>query len=156
MTVDYTHEPIRALLTAVLAIVAEFYAHLAPWLLLGLVLCLCDLRYGIMAARTRGEVIRTSRMWRRTINKMIDYLCWVTVAEVLSRTFAPALGAPVVSMAVLFIVYAIELSSCINNYFEYKGVRKRFNVWRFFAGRRELDALEDVDAPPEKEERPTD
>lgn len=149
MTVDYTHEPIRALLTAVLAIVAEFYAHLAPWLLLGLVLCLCDLRFGIKAARKRGEVIRTSRMWRRTINKIIDYLCWVTVAEVLSRTFAPTLGAPVVSMVVLFVVYGIELSSCINNYFEYKGVRKRFNFWRLIK-RPEIEAaLEDV---PEDDE----
>ncbi len=88
-------------------------------------------------------------MWRRTINKMIDYLCWVTVAEVLSRTFAHTLGAPVVSMAVLFIVYAIELSSCINNYFEYKGVRKRFNFWRLIK-RPEIEAaLEDV---PEDDE----
>lgn len=150
---DYTHEPIRSILAAFFAIIAEFYAHLAPWLLLGVVLCLCDLRFGIKAARKRGEEIRTSRMWRRTINKMIDYLCWVTIAEVCSRTFAPTLGVPVVSVAVLFVVYGIELSSCINNYFEYKGVNKRFNFWRLIKRPEIEEALEDV---PEKEERPTD
>lgn len=146
---EYTHPPIHSVLAAFFAAVAEFYAHLAPWLLLGLVLCLCDLRFGILAARKRGEEIRTSRMWRRTINKMIDYLCWVTIAEVCSRTFAPTLGVPVVSMGVLFIVYGIELSSCINNYFEYKGVRKRFNFWKLIKRPEIEEALEDT---PEKED----
>lgn len=47
---------------------AEFYAHLAPWLLLGAVLVLVDLRFGVRAARKRGEEIRLSRMWRGSFN----------------------------------------------------------------------------------------
>ncbi len=143
MSMEATSSPIRDILAVFAVLLAEFYAHLAPWLLLGVVLCFADLRFGIMAARKRGEKIRTSRMWRRTINKMIDYLCWVTIAEVCTRTFAPAVGVPVVSMGMLFIVYGIELSSCINNYFEYKGIRKRFNIWKFL-DRPELQrAIED-------------
>ena len=87
--------------------------------------------------------IRSSRAWRRTINKMIDYLCWVTVAELMSRTFAVSLGAPVVSMTMLFIIYGIEISSCVNNYFEYKGVRKRFNFWKFINRKDIEDVLEE-------------
>lgn len=129
--------------TAIGAVIADFYSHLAPWLLLGMVLVLVDLRYGVLAARRRGEDIRFSRAWRRTINKMLDYLCWVTVAELMSRTFAVSLGVPVVSISMLFIIYGIEVSSCVNNYFEYKGIRKRFNFWKLLNRKDIDDAIED-------------
>lgn len=131
---------------ALSAAIAGFYAHLAPWLILGFVLVAVDLRFGIKAARARGEKIRLSRAWRRTLNKCIDYLGWVTVAELLSRTFELAMGAPVVPLAVLFFIYGIELSSCINNYLEYKGLPWRLNVWSLFKRRGEFgDALEPTD-----------
>ena len=141
---DYSHVPIRSIIAAVMSVIADFYAHLAPWLLLGLVLCFVDLRFGVMAAIKRGEEIRISRMWRRTINKMIDYLCWVTVAEACSLAFAPDLGVTVISVAVLVLVYGIEINSCINNYLEYKGVRKRFNFWKLVKRPEFEDALEDA------------
>jgi hypothetical protein len=50
------------------------------------------------------------------------------------------IGVPVVSLAVLFIIYGIELSSCVNNYLEYKGTKKRFNFFKLI-GKEEL--LED-------------
>lgn len=129
--------------TAIGAVIADFYSHLAPWLLLGMVLVLVDLRYGVLAARRRGENIRFSRAWRRTINKMLDYLCWVTVAELMSRTFAVSLGVPVVSISMLFVIYGIEVSSCVNNYFEYKGIRKRFNFWKLLNRKEIDDAIEE-------------
>lgn len=138
-----TNTLFQSALAALGTFITSFYSHLAPWLLLGMVLVLVDLRYGVMAARARGEQIRFSRAWRRTINKMIDYLCWVTVAELMSRTFAVSLGVPVVSMTMLFIIYGIELSSCVNNYFEYKGVRKRFNFWKFINRKDIEDMIED-------------
>lgn len=111
-----------ALFAVLGAAIVDFYAHLSGWLLLAAGLILLDLRFGIKAARIRGEEIRFSRAWRRTINKSVDYLGWVTVAEMLSRTFGVTLGEPVVSKGVLMVVYLIELSSCFNNYFEYKGL----------------------------------
>ena len=109
---------------------ADFYEHLAPWLLLGMVLVLVDLRFGLLAAKSRKEDIRPSRAWRRTLNKMVDYLCWVTLAEMCSRTFGITLGVPVVSIGMLFVIYGIELNSCVNNYLEYKGVKKKWNFFR--------------------------
>lgn len=149
---ETTNTLFSAAMAAIGAVIAEFYAHLAPWLLLGMVLVIADLRFGILAAKKRGEKIRTSRAVRRTINKMIDYLCWVTVAEVCSRTFGVSIGVPVVSLAVLFIIYGIELSSCVNNYLEYKGARKKFNFFRL-VGREELleDMEESVNAETESE-----
>lgn len=113
-----------------------------------MVLVLVDLRYGVLASKKRGEKIRFSRAWRRTINKMIDYLCWVTVAEVCSRTFGITIGVPVVSMGMLFIIYGIEINSCVNNYLEYKGVKKKFNFYKL-VGKEEL--LDDVNNDKKKE-----
>lgn len=122
------------------ASITSFYAHLAPWLLLGMILVIADLRFGIMAAKKRREKIRLSRAIRRTINKMVDYLCWVTLAEVCSMTFEITIGVPVISLGMLFIIYGIEINSCVNNYLEYKGIKKKFNFYKL-VGKEEL--LED-------------
>lgn len=126
----------------------DFYSNLAPWLLLGMVLVLVDLRFGLLAAKTRKEDIRPSRALRRTLNKTVDYLCWVTVAEVCSQTFEIILGAPLVSMAMLFIIYGIELNSCVNNYLEYKGIKKRWNFFRLVGKENLLQDKQEKD--PEK------
>lgn len=138
---------LSAVMAALGMALADFYGHLAPWLLLGAGLVLVDLRFGVLAARSRREEIRPSRAWRRTLNKMVDYLCWVTLAEMCSRTFGITLGAPMVSMGMLFIIYGIELNSCVNNYLEYKGIKKR---WNFFKLVGKEDLLEDKQTEPEK------
>lgn len=135
-----TNNLFSATMAALGMVLADFYGHLAPWLLLGMVLVFVDLRFGLLAAKARKENIRPSRAWRRTLNKMVDYLCWVTLAEVCSRTFGMTLGSPVVSMAMLFIIYGIELNSCINNYLEYKGIKK---TWNFFKLVGKEDLLDD-------------
>ena len=140
-----------AMMAALGMVLADFYGHLAPWLLFGMGLVLVDLRFGLLAAKARKEEIRPSRAWRRTLNKMVDYLCWVTLAEMCSRTFGITLGAPIVSMAMLFIIYGIELNSCVNNYLEYKGINKR---WNFFKLVNKEKLLEDVEADgPQGEEQ---
>ena len=126
-----------SVIAAVGAVLTEFYSHLEPWLLLGAVLVFVDLRFGVKAAIARGEEIRPSRAVRRTINKMVDYLCWVTLAEVCSMTFDVTFGVPVVTIAILLIIYGIELNSCVNNYLEYKGVKKRLNFFKL-VGREDL------------------
>lgn len=144
-------------MSAIGATIAGFYAHLAPWLLLGAVLVLVDLRFGILAARTRGETIRSSRAVRRTVNKMLDYLCWVTVAELASRTFGVTIGVPVVSMGTLFVIYAIEFNSCMNNYFEYKGIKGKFDIWRLIRRRNVSEMIDDATGEAgESEEIKTD
>lgn len=125
-----TNNLFSATMAALGMALSGFYGHLAPWLMLGMVLVMVDLRFGLLAAKTRKEDIRPSRAWRRTFNKMVDYLCWVTLAEVCSRTFGITIGSPIVSMAMLFIIYGIELNSCVNNYLEYKGIKKKWNFFK--------------------------
>lgn len=134
--------------TAVVAPLLDFYNSLIPFLLLAIVLIFVDSRFGVAAAKKRGEPIRTSRKWRRAINKLVDYICWVTLAGLFGQTFGTILGIPILSGLLLLIVYSIEISSCFNNYFEAKGINKKINVFKLF-NRQEVErCIEDV---PDKE-----
>lgn len=123
---------INGAIVATAAPLIEFYNQMMPWLMFAVVLIIADCRFGCAAARKRGEKIRSSRKWRRSINKFIDYLCWITVAYLCSHSVGEAVGTPVVSMIVMFIVYGIELTSCINNYLEAKGITKRMDFFKVF------------------------
>ena len=123
---------IGASTAAVISPLVDFYLNLAPFLMLALILIIVDSRFGVLAARKRGETIRPSRKWRRAINKLVDYICWITLAGMIGRTFGESFHIPLLSTIVLLIVYGIELSSIVNNYFEYKGIKKVFNIWKLF------------------------
>lgn len=123
----------------------DFYNNLIPFILLAIVLIIVDSRFGIAAARKRGETIRTSRKWRRAINKLVDYVCWVTLVGLFGQTFGTILGIPVLSGLLLLIVYGIEISSCFNNYFEYKNIKKKVNIFKLFNRSDVENCIEDVE-----------
>lgn len=120
----------------------DFYQSLIPFLLLAVVLIVVDSRFGIRAAEKRGETIRHSRVWRRAINKLVDYICWITLSGMIGQTFGLQFHIPLLSIIMLCIVYGIELTSIFNNYFEYKGLKKRFNGLKFFASLFKIKEIE--------------
>lgn len=122
----------------------EFYNKLTPFLLLAIVLIVVDSRFGIAAARKRGETIRTSRKWRRAINKLVDYVCWITLAGLFGQAYGEILGIPILSALFLLIVYGVEISSCFNNFFEYKGIKKRINIFKLFNRPDVENCIEDI------------
>lgn len=138
---------IGGMTAAVISPLVEFYGKLLPFLLLAIILILVDSRFGIKASIKRGEKIRMSRAIRRAINKLVDYICWVTLAGMMGMTFGTSFHIPLLSVIVLCIVYAVEITSIFNNYFEYKGISKKFNGWKFLAkltGQKAIEeALED-------------
>ena len=135
---------IGASTAAVISPLVDFYVGLAPFLMLAIILIIVDSRFGVLAAKKRGETIRPSRKWRRAINKLVDYICWVTLAGMIGRTFGATFHVPIASSIVLCIVYGIELSSIVNNYFEYKGINKKFNGLKFFARLSGNKAIEEA------------
>lgn len=128
---------------AVISPLVTFYQNLMPYLLLAIVLIAVDSRFGVMASKKRGEVIRTSRAIRRAINKLVDYICWITLAGMIGQTFGDSFHIPLMSVIVLCIVYGIELTSIFNNYFEYKGIKMKFNGVKFFAKLTGQTAIEE-------------
>lgn len=132
----------------------DFYQNLIPFLILAILLIIVDSRFGIKASEKRGEKIRTSRMWRRAINKLVDYICWITLAGMIGNTFGLKFHIPLLSIIVLCIVYGIELTSIFNNYFEYKGVKKKFNGIKFFAKLFRTPEIEDCLEDKEGENSP--
>ena len=120
-----------------------FYQALSPFLILALVLIIADTRFGVEASLKRGETFRPSRMMRRAINKLVDYICWITLAGVVGNAFGTILGIPILSALILLVIYGIELTSCFNNYFEFKGINKRINIWKLFGKKEIAEVLED-------------
>lgn len=128
---------------ALLSPFIDFYTPLLPYILLAIVLIIADTRFGVEASKKRGETFRASRMMRRAINKLVDYICWITLAGVIGSAFGEVLGIPILSGLILLVIYCIELTSCFNNYFEFRGVNKTINIWKLF-GKKELEnVLED-------------
>lgn len=139
---------IGSVTTVALTPFIDFYQSLVPYIILAIVLIIADSRFGIEAAQKRGEVIRQSRKWRRAINKLVDYICWISLAGVFSNAYSDILSIPTLSGIVLLIVYAIEITSCFNNYFEFKGIKMRisfnaiFNEWFKKISKSEADIVE--------------
>lgn len=140
---------IGSVTASILTPFVDGWQSLAVWIIVALVLIIGDLRFGLQAARKRGEKIRHSRAIRRTINKMVDYICWVSIAWVLGGSFGRIFGVPTLAAIIMLVVCAVELSSIFDNYFEYKGIKKKLNVWKFISRlfkRPEIEeSIEDVE-----------
>ncbi|WP_286008377.1 phage holin family protein [Barnesiella viscericola] len=129
---------INGTLASYLAWAADFVSPIRWFLLAALALVLADLKFGIDAARHRGEVIRKSRAVRRSINKVIDYICWILVATSFGQAFGTPFGIPVLPAVVLLVVYGCEINSCFNNYFEAHGSRLRINIFKWFKSKSDI------------------
>ena len=137
---------------AVLSPFLEGLTQMLWFLVLAVVLILGDLRFGIAAARKRGEKIRPSRAVRRSINKLVDYICWLSIATVVGINFGSVFGIPLLSFIIMAVVCIIELSSIIDNYLEYKGIKQKVNVIKLIARIFHRPDIEDVLESTEKEE----
>ena len=103
------HEAMQALLSSLFC---DFYDTMQGWLYAAIAFILADLRFGILAAKKRGDEIRGSRMRRRTMNKVLDYSCWMFVAYTCRNSFGALFGVPVVSAAI--VMYRMVLARRCN------------------------------------------
>ena len=135
---------------AVLSPFVEGWQQMLWFLILAVILILGDLRFGIAAAKKRGEHIRPSRAVRRSLNKLVDYICWLSIATVVGVNFGSVFGLPLLSVIIMAVVCIIEMSSIIDNYLEYKGIKKKVNVIKLIARIFKKPELEDVLEPAEE------
>ena len=129
---------IQGMTSMVLVPFLDFYGKLVPFMLFGMILIIVDLRFGIQKSKFKKEEIRTSRAVRRTLNKMVDYICWITLAGLFGHSFGEILGIPILAGLMLLIVYGIEINSCYSNYFEARGINKKINIFKLF-GKKDLE-----------------
>ena len=128
------------------AIMSGFFEFMEPlrwFFLLGFILIFVDLRFGMMAAKARKEEIRTSRAIRRTLNKVIDYLCWILVAGAMGKAFGMPFDVPILPAIVLLVIYGCEVNSCYSNYFEAHGKKVKINIFKWFARKADIIEIED-------------
>lgn len=135
---------------AVLSPFIEGWQQMLWFLILAVILILGDLRFGIAAAKKRDEKIRPSRAVRRSLNKLVDYICWLSIATVVGVNFGSVFGLPLLSVIIMAVVCIIEMSSIIDNYLEYKGIKKKVNVIKLIARIFKKPELEDVLEPAEE------
>lgn len=118
----------------------------AKWpFLLAIVLIIADLKFGTDKAKVRKEEIRTSRAVRRTVNKLCDYVLWVTVAYSFGKAFGEPFGIPLLPLIAIVIVYGVEINSCYKNYFEAKGRNIKVNVLDLFKSKTDIFEIKEDD-----------
>lgn len=85
---------------------------MTPFLIVALLLIIVDLVFGIAAARKRNETVRFSRALRRTVNKLVEYACWV----ILAASLAVAFDYKPLNWILLAVVIGNEMISILTNW----------------------------------------
>ena len=120
--------------TGIIGFTSECYAiifDLRWMILLAFVLILSDFWFGISVSRMQGIEVRKSRAGRRTLNKVIDYLCYVLLGAVIGKAIGDPYGLnPItVSITIMILCYCFEIDSIYNHICELHGVKKRYSIW---------------------------
>ena len=120
--------------TGIIGFTSECYAiifDLRWMILLAFVLILSDFWFGISVSRMKGIEVRKSIAGRRTLNKVIDYLCYVLLGAIIGKAIGDPYGLnPItVSITIMILCYCFEIDSIYNHICEQHGVKKRYSIW---------------------------
>lgn len=101
-------------------------------ILLAIILILSDLWFGISVSRVHSIEIRKSRAGRRTLNKLVDYICYILLGAVLGKALGEPYGIDpiVVSITVMVLCYCFEIDSIYGHICEIHGIKNRYSVWK--------------------------
>lgn len=121
----------------------EFFIW-AKWLLAAaFILIMADLRFGIPAAKARGEEVKKSRAVRRTFDKITNYCLWIILAYTFGQAFGQPFGIDLLPLIILLVIYGVELESIYVNYFAAKGKKIKVNVFKFFGKKADIIEVEE-------------
>ena len=126
---------LQEVFTATLTLFTDLLEPVKWFILAAVCLIVADLKFGIEAARKRGEKIRATR---RSVNKLVDYICWILVAMSFGKVFGEPFGLPILPALVLLVVYGCEINSCFNNYFEARGSKLRINIFKWLKNKSDI------------------
>ena len=129
------------------------------WLFLtAFCLILVDFWFGTHASHKRGENFRTSRAVRRTLCKMVDYVCVVILGAFLGMGIGEPLGIGHEAVAAVCVLIAIgvEIDSIYTNWCEVHDIEKRFSIAKLVTGIIGIKSKELKDAIKESELKSTE
>lgn len=106
----------------------EFIDWSLGYLLLAFILIMADLRFGILAAIKRKEIVRKYSAIRRTFNKIGNYIIWLIIAFTIGRVFNIIPFDIDLTMWILFVIYAIEFGSIANNFLMSIGLKLKIDL----------------------------
>lgn len=120
-------------------IISQFiteYSHILidlRWMIvLGIVLIISDFWFGISESKKRKKKIRRSSAFRRTLNKTIDYFCYVTLGSLLGKALGEYFGFDTIaiSVSVIILCYAFEIDSIYGHICAIHGIKKHYSIWK--------------------------
>ena len=148
----------RAIGIGIMASELETLVYDLRWLIaLSFALIIADFWLGISESKLIGKEIRKSKAWRRTLNKVVDYMCYLMVAGLLGKAIGEPMGLDALKVAsvVMLLTCAWELDSIYGHICVLNGAEKDFSIRKFIIGifKRKSEAIhEAVDEAQEKEE----
>lgn len=115
------------------------------FLLLALILIIADLYFGVKAAVTRGDEVRRSKAVRRSMDKICAYIVWLLVAYSFGLVFGELFGIVSLPTILIFVIYVIEAESIYKNYLEWRGIKAKINLLKFFSSKSNIIEIEEKD-----------
>lgn len=107
------------------------------WLIaLSFALIIADFWLGISESKMVGKDIRRSKAWRRTLNKVVDYMCYLMVAGLLGKAIGEPMGMNALRVAsvVMLLTCAWELDSIYGHICVLNGAEKDFSIRKSIFG----------------------
>ena len=122
ITETTTQSLFKTFTVGILGECTQILYNLRWMIILAIILILSDLWFGLSA----------SRAGRRTLNKIVDYICYVLLGAVLGKAIGEPYGMNpiVVSITVMVICYCFEVDSIYGHICEIHGIKKRYSIWR--------------------------
>lgn len=130
---ETTTQPLfKTFTVGILGECTQILYNLRWMIVLAIILILSDLWFGVSASRTQGIEIRKSRAGRRTLNKIVDYICYVLLGAVLGKAIGEPYGMDpiVVSITVMVLGYCFEVDSIYGHICEIHGIKKKYSIWK--------------------------
>lgn len=132
ITETTTQSLFKAFTVGILGECTQILYDLRWMIVLAIILILSDLWFGVSASRIQGIEIRKSRAGRRTLNKLVDYICYILLGAVIGKAIGEPYGVdPIeVSITIIILCYCFEIDSIYGHICEIHGIKKKYSIWK--------------------------
>ena len=125
-----------ALKTSIVGFLAE-WSHLLwglRWMItLAILLVVSDFWFGISDSRHNDVPVKPSTAVKRTVNKVIDYICYVLIGATLGKAIAEPYGIDPIVTAITIMVfcYGFEIDSIYKHICRLHDIEPKYDLWDF-------------------------